>query len=155
MKKEAQPYDWLNLELVCGHGGRLLHCRISRGSELDRGRSLRDKLKQHPELMPSCSCLVAAAGYPLTAQVLTPYTRIRGPKEELLYKTLEEHRRVLDQTVASLKARFKRLTHLDVGTYERARAAVLTACVLHNVFVKRGRKTMRAYADGKPSQICC
>ncbi|XP_017274851.1 uncharacterized protein LOC108237736 [Kryptolebias marmoratus] len=35
MKKDARPDSWLNLELVCSRGGRFLHCRISRGSDLD------------------------------------------------------------------------------------------------------------------------
>lgn len=152
-KKEAQPESWVNLELVCSRGGRLLHCRISRGSELDRGRSLRDKLRQQPQLMPPASCLVAGAGYPLTAQVLTPYTRRCGPKEELFNRTLEEHRQALDRTVAALKARFKRLACLDVGTYDRARAVVLTACVLHNVFVNLGREVHGASGtEGAPNE---
>ncbi|XP_035614383.2 uncharacterized protein LOC118372551 [Oncorhynchus keta] len=52
MKKEAHPDSWLNLELVCNHTGRLIHCRISKGSDLDRASALRDKLKQLPEMMP-------------------------------------------------------------------------------------------------------
>lgn len=139
MKKEAHPDSWLNLELVCDHRGRFLHCRISKGSDVDRGSALRDKLKQHPELMPTGSYLVARAGYPLTAQILTPYTGSLGPKEELFNKTLEEHFQILDQAVANLRDRFQRLRYLDIGNYERARAVVLTACVLHNVFVDVGQ----------------
>ncbi|KAF7225813.1 uncharacterized protein [Nothobranchius furzeri] len=138
-KKEAHPNFWLNLELVCSLRGQFLHCRISKGSDLDRGRTLGDRLKQHPELMPSGSCLVARAGYPLTEQILTPYRRGCGPKEELFNRTLEEHCQILDRSVASLKGRFKRLTYLDIGNNERARAVVLTACVLHNVFVNLGQ----------------
>lgn len=139
MKKEAHPDSWLNLELVCDHRGRFLHCRISKGSDVDRGSALRDKLKQHPELMPTGSYLVARASYPLTAQILTPYAGSLGPKEELFNKTLEEHFQILDQAVASLRARFQRLRYLDIGNYERARTVVLTACVLHNVFVDVGQ----------------
>ncbi|XP_023153740.2 uncharacterized protein LOC111587858 [Amphiprion ocellaris] len=139
MKKEAHPDSWLNLEMVCDRRGQFLYCRISKGSDVDRGGALRDKLKQQPELMPSGSCLVARAGYPLTAQVLTPYTESHGPREELFNKTLEEHLHILDQAVANLKARFKRLRYLDIGHYDRARAVVLTACVLHNVFLEMGQ----------------
>lgn len=139
MKKEAHPDSWLNLEVVCDHRGRFLHCRISKGSDMDRGSVLRDRLKQHPELMPSGSCLLARAGYPLTAQILTPYTRSLGLKEELFNKALEEHFQILDQAVANLRARFQRLRYLDIGNYERARAVVLTACVLHNVFLDMGQ----------------
>lgn len=139
MKKEAHRDSWLNLELVCDHTGRFLHCRISKGSDFGRGNTLRDKLKQHPELMPAGSYLVARAGYPLTAQILTPYTGSLGQKEELFNKTLEQHFQILDQAVASLRARFQRLRYLDIGNHERARAVVLTACVLHNVFVDVGQ----------------
>ncbi|KAM9346432.1 putative nuclease HARBI1 [Symphorus nematophorus] len=139
MKKEAHPDSWLNLQLVCDRKGRFLHCRISKGSDVDRGNALRDKLKQHPELMPSDSCLVARAGYPLTAQILTPYSGSAGPREELFNKTLEEHFHILDQAVANLRARFQRLRYLDIGNYDRARAVVLTACVLHNVFLDMGQ----------------
>lgn len=139
MKKEAHPDSWLNLQLICDRKGRFLHCRISKGSDVDRGITLRDKLKQHPELMPSGSCLVARAGYPLTAQILTPYSGSQGPKEELFNKMLEGHFHILDQAVANLRARFQRLKYLDIGNYDRARAVVLTACVLHNVFLDMGQ----------------
>ncbi|XP_070704525.1 putative nuclease HARBI1 [Pempheris klunzingeri] len=139
MKKEAHPDSWLNLQLICDRKGRFLHCRISKGSDLDRGSSVRDKLTQHPELMPSGSCLVARAGYPLTAQILTPYSGSLRPREELFNRTLQEHFQILDQAVANLKTRFQRLRYLDIGNYDRARAVVLTACVLHNVFLDIGQ----------------
>uniref|UniRef100_A0A665T2B8 Elongin B n=1 Tax=Echeneis naucrates TaxID=173247 RepID=A0A665T2B8_ECHNA len=139
MKKEAHPDSWLNLELLCNQRGQLLHCRISKGSDTDRGSALRDKLKQQPKLMPPGSFLVARAGYPLTAQILTPYTESLGQREELFNATLEEHFQILDQVVANLKARFQRLRYLDIGNYSRARAVVLTACVLHNVFLDLGQ----------------
>lgn len=138
MRQEAHPDSWLNLELVCDRRGRLLHCRVSRGSDVDRGIALRDKLKRQPELMPPGSCLVARAGYPLTAHILTPYTGSDGEREQLFNRTLEEHLHILDQSVASLRARFQRLRYLDIGNYDRARAVVLTACVLHNVFLDMG-----------------
>ncbi|CAG5897300.1 unnamed protein product [Menidia menidia] len=138
-KRDAHPDSWLNLELVCDRRGRLTHCGVSRGSEVDGGRGLSGRLGRSPALMPAGSCLVAAPGFPLTAQVLTPYRRGQGPKEELFNKTLQEHFQILNRTVGSLKARFQRLKYLDVGNYERARAVVLTACVLHNVFVDMGR----------------
>ncbi|KAM4531677.1 putative nuclease HARBI1 [Odontesthes bonariensis] len=140
MKKDVHPDSWLNLELVCNRVGQFLHCRISKGSDVDRGKALSDRLKQQPELMPSGSCIVARADYPLTAQVLTPYRGSYGPKEELFNKTLEEHFQIFDQTVADLRARFQRLKYLDIGNYDRARAVVLTACVLHNVFVNMGQE---------------
>ncbi|XP_060946091.1 uncharacterized protein LOC133023149 [Limanda limanda] len=138
VKEEAHPDSWLNLELLCDRRGRLLHCRISKGSDVDRGCALRDQLKQHPELMPPGSCLVARAGYPLTAQFLTPYVTSQGPREQLFNKTLEEHFHILDQAVANLRARFQRLRYLDIGSYNRAKAVVLTACVLHNAFLDSG-----------------
>lgn len=139
MKREAHPDSWLNLEVVCDHRGRFLHCRISKGSDMDRGTILRNKLKQQPDLMPSGCCLVARAGYPLTAQILTPYTRIQRPKEKLFNEKLEEHFQILDQAIANLRARFQRLMYLDIGNYERAKAVVLTACILHNVFLDMGQ----------------
>ncbi|XP_034749330.1 uncharacterized protein LOC117957581 [Etheostoma cragini] len=139
IKKEAHPDSWLNLQLTCNRKGRFLHCRISKGSDMARGIALSDKLKQHPELMPSSSCLVARAGYPLTAHILTSYSEIHGPREELFNKTLEEHFHILDQAVANLRARFQRLRYLDIGNYDRARAVVLTACVLHNMFLDIGQ----------------
>ncbi|XP_034000095.1 uncharacterized protein LOC117493576 [Trematomus bernacchii] len=139
MKEEAHPDSWLNLQFVCDRKGRFLHCTISKGSNMDRGNALKDKLKQHPDLMPPGSCLLARAGYPLTAQILTPYLGYQGPREELFNTNLEEHFHILDQAVANLKARFQRLKYLDIGNYDRARAVVLTACVLHNVFLDMGQ----------------
>lgn len=140
MKKEAHPDCWLNLELVCSCKGRFLHCRVSKGSDVDRGRRLRDRLQENPELMPPGSCLVARTGYPLTAQILTPYAGSYGAKQRLFNQTLAERCRILDQAVAGLKARFKRLAYLDIGNYDRARNVVLTACVLHNAFVQMGQE---------------
>lgn len=140
MKKETRPDSYLNLELLCDGDGRLRHCRISKGSDADRGSALRDKLRRHPELMPPGCCLVARAGYPLSAHILTPYSGRDGAREKLFNRTLEEHFRVLDQTVANLRARFQRLRYLDVSSYDRARAVVLTACVLHNAFLDMGQK---------------
>lgn len=150
MKMEAPPDSWLNLELVCDIRGRFLHCRISKGSHVDRGRALRDKLKQNSDLMPSSSCLVARAGYPLTDQIFTPYTGSHGPREALFNKTLEEHFQILDQAIADLRARFRRLTYLDIGNYDRARAVVLTACVLHNVFLDLGQAVQGEKEEATP-----
>lgn len=149
MRKETHPDSWLSLELVCDSQGRLRHCRITKGSDVDRGRSLIDKLRQHPELMPSGSCLVAKAGYPLSAYILTPYSESHAAKEKLFNETLEEHFSVLDQTFASLRATFQRLRYLDVSSFDRARAVVLTACVLHNVFMDLGRAVQGEVEKGQ------
>lgn len=138
MKKEAHPDSWLNLELVCDCNGRFIFCRISRGSDTDRASALRDKLRQNPEMMPIGTCLVARLGYPLTPHILTPHAASHGPRENLYNKTLVVHFNILDQAVADLKARFQRLVYLDMGNYERAKAVVLTACILHNVFLDMG-----------------
>ncbi|XP_059926386.1 uncharacterized protein LOC132471252 [Gadus macrocephalus] len=138
MKKEAHPDSWLNLELVCDRRGRFLHCHISQGSETGRAAELRDRLGRPARPMPPGSCLVARAGYPLTEHILTPHGPPVGPREALFNKTLEAYFSILEQAVGSLKARFQRLRYLDMGNYERARAVVLTACILHNVFLDFG-----------------
>ncbi|XP_061079014.1 putative nuclease HARBI1 [Conger conger] len=138
MKKEVHPDSWLNLELVCDGQGKFLHCRISKGSDTDRASSLRDTLKQNPQMLPEGSCLVARTGYPLSAQILTPYATQSSPREDLYNRTLEAHLDVFDQAVAELKARFQRLMYLDMGNFQRAHAVVLTACILHNVFLQMG-----------------
>ncbi|KAG7272672.1 hypothetical protein CRUP_008500 [Coryphaenoides rupestris] len=138
----AHPDSWLNLELVCDRRGRFLHCHVSRGSETDRAALLRGRLGRESHAMPPGSCLVARAGYPLTEHILTPHVPSCrggvGPREGLYNKTLEAYFGILDQAVGSLKARFQRLHYLDMGNYARARAVVLTACVLHNVFLDFG-----------------
>ncbi|XP_068606021.1 uncharacterized protein [Brachionichthys hirsutus] len=139
VKKEVHPDSWLHLELLSDHRGRFLHCRISRGSDTDRGGALRDRLRQRPELMAPDSCIVARSGYPLSAQILTPYSGALGPREELFNRTLEEHFQVLDQAFADLRATFQRLRYLDIGNHHRARAVALTACALHNVFLDLGQ----------------
>ncbi|KAJ3600512.1 hypothetical protein NHX12_031493 [Muraenolepis orangiensis] len=140
MRREAHPDSWLNLELVCDRRGRFRHCHVSKGSEKGRAGLLRDRLGRPPGMMtmPPGSCLVARAGYPLTEHILTPHVSCVGPREGLYNKTLEAYFSILDQAVASLKARFQRLRYLDMGNYERARAVVLTACILHNVFLDLG-----------------
>ncbi|XP_026871531.2 uncharacterized protein LOC113580895 [Electrophorus electricus] len=138
LKKEPHPDSWLNLELVCSSEGRFIHCRITRGSEKDRGRGLSEKLRLHPELMPPRTCLLAGAGYPLTAHILTPFLPGRSPQENLYNRSVEAHLARFDQAVADLKERFQKLRYLDMGNFERARAAVLTSCILHNALLDMG-----------------
>ncbi|XP_028842571.1 uncharacterized protein LOC114794280 [Denticeps clupeoides] len=136
--KDVHPDSWLNLELACDAAGRLIHCHVSRGSERSRGGALRRRIQQRPDMVPPGCCLLAGLGYPLTPQILTPFPAGRGPRENLYNRAVEAHLRRMDQAVEDLKARFQRLRYLDMANYERARAVVLTACVLHNVFLDMG-----------------
>lgn len=139
-RKEAPRQDsCLHLQLLCDARGRFLHCRVSRASDLDPdpGGALRDKLRQLSP--PPGSWIVAPAGFPLSAHILSPYREAGGEKEQLFNQTLAEHQQVLRQAVAHLKARFPRLRYLDVGSYSRARAVVVAACVLHNVLLDLGQ----------------
>lgn len=138
-RKEAPLRDsCLHLQLLCDGRGRFLHCRVSKGSDLDAGGALRDKLGQ---LMAPPGCwIVAPAGFPPGAHILTPYRWAGGEKQQLFNQTLAQHQQVLRQAVAHLKARFPRLRYLDVGNYSRARAVVLAACVLHNVLLDLGQQ---------------
>ena len=138
LTKEVHPDSWLNLELVCNGQGRFIHCRVSPGSEQDRASDLRRRFQNNPGMVPPGCCLVAGTGYPLTEQILTPYSAGRGPSENLFNRTLESHLSRLDQAVEDLKVRFQRLKYLDMGNYERAKAVVLTSCILHNVFLDMG-----------------
>lgn len=140
-RKEAPRRDsCLHLQLLCDGRGRFLHCRVRRGSDPDPdpGGSLRDKLR-HLTAPPGC-WIVAPAGFPLGAHVLTPYRWADGEKQQLFNQTLAQHQQLLRQAVAHLKARFPRLRYLDVGNYSRARAVVLAACVLHNVLLDLGQE---------------
>ncbi|XP_053707069.1 uncharacterized protein LOC128750678 [Synchiropus splendidus] len=146
-RPEGDPDSWICLELVCDHRGRILHCQVRAGSEVDRGTGLSLKLCQNPELMPPSSCLVAAAGFPLTTQILTPYQACQGPVQELFNRTLEQHLHLLYRTVAGLKSRFRRLTCLDVASFSRAKDIAVTACVLHNVFLEAGEEAPGAEVE--------
>ncbi|XP_062874965.1 putative nuclease HARBI1 isoform X2 [Trichomycterus rosablanca] len=134
-KKDPHPDSWLNLELVCDSQGRFIRCHISRGSDQNRGHTLIERLNQNPELMPPGACLLAGAGYPLTRHVLTPFCPGRNPQENLYNRSLESHLNRFDQAVADLKERFQKLKYLDMGKFERARAVVLTCCLLHNALL--------------------
>ncbi|XP_061556424.1 uncharacterized protein LOC133414804 [Phycodurus eques] len=133
-KTEERPASWLHLELVCDRTGRFLHCRVGNSRDVDRGGAL--KLESHP--MPPDTVMLARAGYPLTARILTPYPGGGGMREERFNATLEPHFGILDRAVASLTGRFQRLRQLDVGNSSRARAVVLSACVLHNMLMAVG-----------------
>ncbi|KAG9264113.1 putative nuclease HARBI1 [Astyanax mexicanus] len=138
LKKEPHPDSWLNLELVCNSEGRFMHCHISRGSDRHRASSLSEKLQQNPQLMPPGSCLLARVGYPLTGHILTPFSPGRSPQENLYNRSVEAHLGRFDQAVADLKERFQKLRYLDMANFERAKAVVLTCCILHNVFLDMG-----------------
>ncbi|XP_067271813.1 uncharacterized protein [Pseudorasbora parva] len=141
LKNEPHPDSWLNLELVCDDKGRFIYCHISKGSEKDRGSALAKRLQQHPEMVPPGTCLIAGVGYPLTEQILTPFSTGRSPQENLYNRSVGTHLGRLNQVVADLKERFQKLRYLDMGNYDRAKAVVLTACILHNVFLDMGDVT--------------
>lgn len=138
MTKDVHPDCWLNLELVCNGQGRFIHCRISRGSDKDWASDLTRRIKGNPAMVPPGCCLVAGPGYPLTSQILTPYPSGQEPRENLFNQMIDGHLSRLDQAIGDLKARFQRLKYLDMGNWERAKAVVLTACILHNVFLDMG-----------------
>ncbi|KAK2916304.1 hypothetical protein Q8A67_000678 [Cirrhinus molitorella] len=140
-KTETHPDSWLNLELVCNDKGRFIYCHISKGSEKDRGSSLSERIRQNPEMVPPGTCLIAEVGYPLTEQILTPFSTGRNPQENLYNKSVGSHLSRFNQAVADLKERFQKLRYLDMGNYDRAKTVVLTACVLHNVFLDMGDVT--------------
>ncbi|KAI4875348.1 hypothetical protein NFI96_022837, partial [Prochilodus magdalenae] len=141
MKKEPHPDSWLNLELVCNSQGRFIHCRISRGSDRDRGSTLSERLQQNPELILPGTCLLARMGYPLTGHILTPFSPGRSPQENLYNRSVETHLGRFEQAVADLKECFQKLRYLDMGNFERAKAVVLTSCILHNVLLDMGHVT--------------
>ncbi|KAG7492207.1 hypothetical protein MATL_G00011880 [Megalops atlanticus] len=138
LEKEVRPDSWLNLELACDSQGKFIHCRISKGTDTDKACDLRERLKCQPEMLPQDSYLIARVGYPLSGQILTPYPTSTCPKEKLYNQCVEAHLDVLDCAAAELKARFQRLRYLDMVNFERAKAVVLTACILHNMFLAVG-----------------
>ncbi|XP_051904137.1 LOW QUALITY PROTEIN: uncharacterized protein LOC127589139 [Hippocampus zosterae] len=137
-KTEERNVSWLHLELVCDRMGRFIHCRIGNTRDADRGGALGSQLKRESHPMPPDSVLVARAGYPLTACILTPYPGRGGTREERFNATLEPHFHILDRAVACLTGRFRRLRRLDVGNCSRARAVALSACILHNMLMDVG-----------------
>uniref|UniRef100_A0A3Q2XED8 DDE Tnp4 domain-containing protein n=1 Tax=Hippocampus comes TaxID=109280 RepID=A0A3Q2XED8_HIPCM len=108
-KTEERNVSWLHLELVCDRMGRLIHCRIGKTRDADRGGALGSQLKRESHPMPPDSVLVARAGYPLTTCILTPYPGRGGTREEPFNATLEPHFHILDRAVAGLTGRFRRL----------------------------------------------
>ncbi|XP_077413865.1 uncharacterized protein LOC144043774 [Vanacampus margaritifer] len=137
-KMKDRPASWIHLELVCDRRGRFINCCIESSRDADRGRVLGSQLKWESHPMPPDSVLVARAGYPLTAHILTPYPGRCGMREECFNSALEPHFCILDRAVAGLMGRFKRLRRLDVGNDSRARAVVLSACVLYNMLMDVG-----------------
>ncbi|XP_026064082.1 uncharacterized protein LOC113047049 [Carassius auratus] len=152
-KNEPHPDSWLNLELVCNDKGRFIYCHISKGSEKDRGCTLAERIRQNPEMVPPGTCLIARAGYPLTEQILTPFPAGRNPQENLYNRSLGSHLGRFNQAVADLKERFQKLRYLDMGNYDRAKAVVLTACILHNVFLDMGDVTKGLVESSTPEDV--
>ncbi|KAA0705721.1 hypothetical protein E1301_Tti004483 [Triplophysa tibetana] len=141
LKTDPHPDSWLNLELVCNSEGRFIYYHISKGSEKNRGSALVERLQQNPEMVPPGTCLIARVGYPLTAQILTPFATGQSPQENLYNRVVATHLGRFEQVVADLKQRFLKLTYLDMGNFERAKAVVLTACILNNAFLDMGDVT--------------
>ncbi|XP_064180677.1 putative nuclease HARBI1 [Anguilla rostrata] len=156
LEKETHLDSWLNLELVCDSQGKFMHCRISKGSDSDKASSLKERLKQQPEMLPRDSYLIARLGYPLSGQILTPYPTAGCLREKFYNQSLEAHLDVFDQATAELKSRFQRLKYLDMVNFDRAKAVVLTACILHNMFLEGGdrfpakaKREMQKEAEGE------
>ncbi|XP_042610759.1 uncharacterized protein LOC109060414 isoform X2 [Cyprinus carpio] len=152
-ENEPHPDSWLNLELVCNDKGRFIYCHISKGSEKDRGSTLAERILQNPEMVPPGTCLIAGVGYPLTEQILTPFSAGRNPQENLFNRSVGSHLGRFNQAVADLKERFQKLRYLDMGNYDRAKAVVLTACILHNVFLDMGDVTKGLVESSTPEDV--
>ncbi|XP_058624499.1 uncharacterized protein LOC131535959 isoform X2 [Onychostoma macrolepis] len=152
-KNEPHPDSWLNLELVCNDKGRFIYCHISKGSEKDRGSTLAERIRQNPEMLPPGTCLIAGVGYPLTEQILTPFSTGHNPQENLYNRSVGSHLGRINQAVADLKERFQKLRYLDMGNYDRAKAVVLTACILHNVFLDMGDVTKGLLERNTPEGV--
>ncbi|XP_016399777.1 uncharacterized protein LOC107732876 isoform X1 [Sinocyclocheilus rhinocerous] len=152
-KNEPHPDSWLNLELVCNDKGRFIYCHISKGLEKDRGSALAERIRQNSEMVPPGTCLIAGVGYPLTEQILTPFSPGRNPQENLYNRSVGNHLGRFNQAVADLKERFQKLRYLDMGNYDRAKAVVLTACILHNVFLDMGDVTKGLVERSTPEDM--
>ncbi|XP_059414116.1 uncharacterized protein LOC132149153 isoform X2 [Carassius carassius] len=152
-KNKPHPDSWLNLELVCNDKGRFIYCHISKGSEKDRGRALAERIRQNPEMVPPGTCLIAGVGYPLTEQILTPFPPGQNPQENLYNRSLGNHLGRINQAVADLKERFKKLRYLDMGNYDKAKSVVLTACILHNVYLDMGDMTKGLIERNTPENM--
>ncbi|TRY87758.1 hypothetical protein DNTS_015684 [Danionella cerebrum] len=147
LKSEAPPDSWLNLELVCDLDERFVYCHISKGSERVQGRDLLERLQQQPEMVPPGTCLIAGVGYPLSEQILTPFPICQTPQENLYNRALLTHLSRFQQAIADLKERFQKLRYLDMGNFNKAKAVVLTACILHNVLLEMGDVTKGVMED--------
>ncbi|XP_042580799.1 putative nuclease HARBI1 isoform X2 [Cyprinus carpio] len=152
-KNQPHPDSWLNLELVCNDEGRFIYCHISKGSQKDRGRALAERIRQNPEMVPPGTCLIAGVGYPLTEQILTPFPPGQNPQENLYNRSVGNHLDRIHQAVADLKERFQKLRYLDMGNYDKAKAVVLAACVLHNVYLDMGDVTKGLVERSTPEDM--
>ncbi|XP_015925502.1 uncharacterized protein [Parasteatoda tepidariorum] len=83
--------------------------------------------------------ILGDAGYPLMEHVMVPYTD-NGELNDIQIKFNEkqkESRSIINKALASLKNRFKRLTHIEIDRTDKVPMYVLAACILHNFCVRR------------------
>lgn len=116
------------LDLFIGYPGSVHDSRVFRNSPL--GNNLEEKCRRYH--------LLADSGYPLKANILTPY-KDRGnlTERQLNYNVkLNSNRYVIEHCFGMLKQKFRQLYHVKLRSIPYIVHLIRAACVLHNVSIE-------------------
>ncbi|XP_023239515.1 putative nuclease HARBI1 [Centruroides sculpturatus] len=86
--------------------------------------------------------LLGDSAYPLDTFLLVPFKDFGSLtiKQKTYNKRHSSVRVVVEQTIGLLKGRFRRLKYLDMENIAAMSKVVMTACILHNLCIKKGEK---------------
>lgn len=138
--KNSKGFYSLVLSATCDHNMCFTSLSIDTPANFQSTNGMSNKTIQQlmtnsHSLIEDDSHILAGPGFPLCNQILTPYlgTETSLSQEQLLFnRKLEETRKIILRSFSVLRKRFHRLFVIDVLDFNRAAAAIVAACVLHN-----------------------
>ena len=95
-------------------------------------------LAENPHaLLPAGTHIIGDSAYPLLPQLLKTY-RDNGhltARQKHFNRRLHSARVIIEHAFGLLKGKFRRLRYLQMGSVQRASAAVMAFCILHNICI--------------------
>ncbi|XP_067118134.1 putative nuclease HARBI1 [Centruroides vittatus] len=153
-KKDSQSYynrkgrHSILLQIICDAEMQIIDAFVgwpgsSNDSRVWKQSPIYNLLLQEPKkYLGNSYYLLGDSAYPLDTFLLVPFKDYGTLtiKEKTYNKRHSSVRVVVEQTIGLLKGRFRRLKYLDMENIAAMSKVVMTACILHNLCIKKGEK---------------
>ncbi|XP_071651150.1 putative nuclease HARBI1 [Temnothorax longispinosus] len=134
----------IQTQVVCDHMRVFTHINVGNVESVHDARVFRLSTLQDyiadPSKFPNDSHLIGDAAYPLSKQLMVPYTDNGHltQRQKNYNFCLSSSRMVVERAIGLLKGRWRSLLHyLAIESVERIPYHILACCVLHNICLMR------------------